>query len=36
MDRWERFKKGEELEALMKEAEEAEASRNTTVKTRRD
>ena len=36
MDRWERFKKGEDLETLMKEAEEAEASRNISVKTRRD
>jgi small subunit ribosomal protein S16 len=36
LERWERFKKGEDLEALMKEAEEAEADRNTTVKTRRD
>ena len=36
MDRWERFKKGEDLETLMKEAIEAEASRNTTEKTRRD
>jgi len=34
--RWERFKKGEDLETLMKEAAEAEASRNVTVKTRRD
>jgi small subunit ribosomal protein S16 len=36
LDRWERFKKGEDAETLMKEAEEAEASRNTTVRTRRD
>lgn len=36
MDRWERFKKGEDIETLMKEAAEAEGSRNTTVKTRRD
>jgi hypothetical protein len=36
MDRWERFKKGEDLEALMKEAEEAETGRNTTVKTKSD
>jgi len=35
-ERWERFKKGEDLETLMKEAAEAEASRNTTAKTRRD
>ena len=36
MDRWERFKKGEDVEVLMSEATEAEAGRNTTVKTRRD
>jgi len=36
LDRWERFKKGEDVDALMKEATEAEASRNTTAKTRRD
>ncbi len=36
LDRWERFKKGEDIETLMKEAAEAEGSRNTTVKTRRD
>jgi small subunit ribosomal protein S16 len=36
MDRWERFKKGEDMEALMSEAAEAEANRNTTVKTRHD
>ena len=36
MDRWERFKKGEDVETLMKEAAEAETKRNTTVKTRRD
>lgn len=36
LDRWERFKKGEDAEALMKEAEEAEASRNTTARTRPD
>lgn len=35
-DRWERYKKGEDLETLMKEAAEAETSRNTTAKTRRD
>jgi small subunit ribosomal protein S16 len=34
--RWERFKTGEDVEALMKEATEAEANRNTTAKTRRD
>ncbi len=32
LERWERFKKGEDVEALVKEAAEAEASRNTTVK----
>lgn len=36
LDRWERFKKGEELDVLLKEAEKAEAERNTTVKTRKD
>ena len=36
LDRWERFKKGEDVETLMKEASEAEDSRNTTVKTRPD
>jgi small subunit ribosomal protein S16 len=36
LERWERFKQGEDVETLMKEAEEAEASRNTTAKTRRD
>ena len=36
LERWERFKQGEDVETLMKEAAEAEASRNTTVKTRRD
>jgi small subunit ribosomal protein S16 len=36
MGRWERFKQGEDVEALMKEAEEAEASRNTTARTRPD
>jgi small subunit ribosomal protein S16 len=36
LDRWERFKKGEDAETLLKEATEAEASRNTTAKTRRD
>ncbi len=36
MDRWERFKKGEDVEALMNEAAEAEAGRNTTVRTRPD
>lgn len=36
MDRWERFKQGEAVETLVKEAAEAEASRNTPVRTRRD
>lgn len=36
LGRWERFKQGEEVEALMKEAQEAEASRNTTARTRPD
>ena len=36
LDRWERFKKGDDMETLMKEAEEAETQRNTTAKTRRD
>jgi small subunit ribosomal protein S16 len=36
LERWERFKKGEDVETLMNEAAEAEASRNTTVKTRHD
>ena len=35
LDRWERFKKGEDLEAILKDAAEAEAQRNTSVKTRR-
>jgi small subunit ribosomal protein S16 len=34
--RWERFKTGEDAEILMKEATEAEASRNTTARTRPD
>src|SRR3990172_7012000 len=32
LDRWERFKKGEDVEALVKEAAEAEASRTTTAR----
>jgi len=36
LERWERFKTGEDVETLVKEAAEAEANRNTTVKTRRD
>jgi small subunit ribosomal protein S16 len=34
LDRWERFKTGEDVETLMNEAAEAETSRNTTAKTR--
>jgi small subunit ribosomal protein S16 len=33
MDRWERFKQGEAVETLMKEAEEAEVKRGASVKT---
>ena len=33
MDRFERFKKGESIEVLVKEAEEAEAKRGAPVKT---
>ena len=33
LDRWERFKKGESVETLMKEAEEAEAKRGAGNKT---
>lgn len=36
IDRWERFKKGEDVEVLNREAEEAEASRNTTARTRKE
>ena len=36
LERWERFKQGEDINTLMTEAAEAEASRNTTAKTRRD
>ena len=36
MDRFERLKKGEDLEKLLKEAEEAQAKRNVNAKTRRD
>ena len=36
LDRWERFKKGEAIETLVKEAEQAEATRNLTSKTRKD
>jgi small subunit ribosomal protein S16 len=36
LSRWERFKQGEDVEALVKEATEAEASRTTTARTRRD
>ena len=33
LDRWDRFKKGESIEALLKEAEQAEAIRGATSKT---
>ena len=33
MDRWERFKKGESVETLVKEAEQAEAIRGATART---
>ena len=33
LDRWERFKKGESVETLLKEAEQAEAIRGATTKT---
>ena len=33
LERWERFKKGETVEALLKEAEEAESARGATSKT---
>ena len=33
MDRWERFKKGEAVEVLGKEAEEAETKRGASIKT---
>ncbi|MDK1029107.1 MAG: 30S ribosomal protein S16 [Anaerolineae bacterium] len=36
LDRWVRYKKGEDKEILMKEAAEAEAGRNTSDKTRHD
>jgi small subunit ribosomal protein S16 len=36
LDRFERFKKGEPVETLMQEAEQAEATRGATNKTRRD
>jgi len=36
LDRFERFKKGESLETLLKEAEEAEVKRGATNKTRKD
>jgi small subunit ribosomal protein S16 len=36
LDRWERFKKGESMEVLAKEAEQAETTRNITSKTRKD
>ena len=34
--RWERFKKGEDVETLLKEAAEAESQRAAPVKTRKD
>ena len=34
-DRWERFKKGEAIETLLKEAEEAETNRAASNKTRK-
>ncbi len=36
MDRFERFKKGESAETLLKDAAEASAKRGTSVKTRKD
>lgn len=33
LDRWERFKKGESVETLLKEAEQAEAIRGATTRT---
>jgi small subunit ribosomal protein S16 len=36
LDRFERFKKGEDIETLLKEAAEAQAKRNVTDKTRPD
>ena len=33
MDRWERFKKGESVETLVKESEQAEAIRGATTRT---
>jgi small subunit ribosomal protein S16 len=36
LDRFERFKKGEDLETLLKEAAEAQEKRNVTEKTRPD
>jgi small subunit ribosomal protein S16 len=33
LDRFERFKKGESMETLLKEAEEAETKRGASVKT---
>jgi small subunit ribosomal protein S16 len=35
LDRFERFKKGEAVESLVKEAEEAEAKRNEAVKAKK-
>ncbi len=36
LDRYERYKKGEALEVLLKEAQDAQVSRNLNPKTRRD
>jgi len=36
LDRFERFKKGEEVETLLKDAAEAASKRGTVVKTRKD
>lgn len=36
LDRFERFKKGESVDALLKDAAEAAAKRGTSVKTRKD
>lgn len=33
LDRWERFKKGEAVETLVKEAEEAESKRGASIRT---
>ena len=36
LDRYDRFKKGEAIETLMKEADEAAAQRNASARTRKD